>query len=50
MSSMPAKKTAEKPKLSPSKIIKIDATGMYYKDLNRQIKALAEAGAPKVRA
>lgn len=47
MSTARARKTANKTELSPRKLITIDATGMYYKDLNRKIKALAEAGARK---
>lgn len=40
-------KPRKKKTLSPSKWVKIDAQGVYYKDLNRQIRAMANEGARK---
>jgi glutamate synthase domain-containing protein 3 len=42
-----AKKRQTKKKASTDKWIKIDATGVYYKDLNRQVRAMALEGARK---
>lgn len=34
-------------RVTPRQVIKLDATGAYYKNLNRQIRALAQEGARK---
>ena len=45
MNTAQAKQVKQKKGLSPRQWVKIDAKGMYHKDLNRQIRALAEQGA-----
>ena len=45
MNTAKAKKVNQKKTISPRQWVKIDAKGMYYKDLNRQIRAMAEQGA-----
>ncbi len=45
MNTAQARKTHKKKNISPRQWVKIDAKGMYHKDLNRQIRTLAEQGA-----
>ncbi len=45
MNTAQARKMNHKKGISPRQWVKIDASGMYYKDLNRKIRSLAEEGA-----